>query len=202
MTARQSEETMTSQPLVLPPQTAIQPTCAPVNPVATTIDETADWKVYKDEKYGYEIKYPKILKIGIISKRDNQSLTSMAQLHGGVILHIDYQDNILRSQTSQIAVYVYDSNNLSLETWIKTNSTERAFATEPTLEFHEFKKIKDNLVIDNLPAIEFQSTVMSSISHDVALKKGQYVYVVNNTSVGDDLSKIYDQMLSTFKFLE
>ncbi|HLC94232.1 MAG TPA: hypothetical protein VJH96_01545 [Patescibacteria group bacterium] len=56
MTSQKNQESPTNQPLVIP-QTAVSPTSTSANPI-TTSDETANWKTYTNNRYGYNIKYP------------------------------------------------------------------------------------------------------------------------------------------------
>lgn len=59
LNSKTNEETPVIQPSIVPPvQTNVISTTPPTSQTMTGTDETANWKVYKNTKYGYSIKYP------------------------------------------------------------------------------------------------------------------------------------------------
>lgn len=149
---------------------------------------------YTDNQFNFQIIYPNTMSVRKINKRDEL-------LIGGASANLIYNDNEFRSQASEIYVSVYKSGGLTLEDWLSQNSTVQPFGSDTENEFYSFTKL-DMSLLDNIEGIKFGGETFGFKEVNVAAKNGDHIYVVGYVEVADDLSLYYDQILSTFKFLE
>lgn len=95
------------------------------------------WEIYRNEKFGYEIKYPKGMEIG--GKPEDESMRIDIEKYLGVPDNlINERDKALdRSFILSMSVWVEPANNtsqLSLKDWIWENVHEQKQAPYPELE--------------------------------------------------------------------
>ncbi len=149
-------------------------------------------KVYTNTDFGFHFSYPINGNVQQLAKRDNFLL-------GGAIYKLLKSSNA-QPQSSEVYVHVYDNNNLSLTDWITYNSTAQPFGSEPQKEFFAFVSLGQKSV-NGLNGISFRNDVMGFTEHNIAVLKGKYVYVIGNIEVADDLSADYNNILSSFVFI-
>ncbi len=180
------------QNYLLNQQIAQSPTASP----SPATNPTIDWETYTSSDWDFQIKYPRTMKATKIDKRDDL-------LIGGVRFGLIYDDDAFRPQASEVNVWMYDSNDLSLIDWLKHNSTDKGFGSEPTREFSEYKEVGP-ATLGNIEGLKFTSKAMGFIDTRIAIKDSNSgnIYSVGYVKVADDLSSTFDHMLSTFKFLD
>lgn len=172
---------------IVPPTPILSPTVVPVEEG----DPTATWKTYTNDDYGFSFRYPEKGNVQKLQKRDSLLL-------GGAVFKL-INSSKFTSQSSEVYTYVYNRDGLSLGEWIKTNSTVKPFGSEEK-EFSDYVDLGQKN-IDGFDGINFRNETMGFVNHNVAVEKGDYVYVVGYVEVADDLSSEYNQILSTFKFV-
>lgn len=182
-----------TQTSTIPTQIPTEEALASASP-SPTLATDKNQNTYTNSTYMFQIKYPETVEQHIIPKRDNLLL-------GGASFGLKYNDDVIRYQASQIYVYVFESNGLSLTEWLEANSTTQAFGTEPAKEFHEYKVLETS-TINDLPAVKFQNKVFDFPEVNTAVKKGNYIYVIGVINVADNLTTTYNQMLPTFNFIK
>jgi len=161
---------------------------SPVIPTPTTssINETADWKFYQNSKLGFSIKYPKEL------SEPTESILSTSTV-------LEFLNAESRVQLSISVGVVYD----------QSKQRELSYKEIATID----GKQPDLITVDDQPAAYIKIRDEDLIPpkpnpfNEVAIQKGRNVYTIY-FSLSNDLKKqeneqiIFDQILSTFQFLD
>jgi len=158
--------------------------------------ETPDWKTYTSFLYSFLIKYPNDLKV---SEKEN-----------GVIFDNEYKllkREIPENKYIGITVFVEKtSRDFSLEEYLKQAYPENKFGI-PVFEKrkNDFREVE----IDNIKGlVSSRGLSFEDITKTAWVKKGIYVYKISAvgyqtgstyTKIGE---KVFDQILSTFKFTQ
>ena len=151
----------------------------------TPVDETANWKIYRNKKYGYEIKYPEDWKF------EEQKL--MANL--GHLNSILLQSNKKSSNLEE--------DSLSIDIWNSSVYSYDQLMEPPPGGIDPDSVKKEKTIVDSQPATELSYTLVGDISSgsqgakEVFVQKNQLLYKIKRGS-----SKKCDQILSTFRFLD
>ena len=190
------KQALPNQQVFQPPVPTSSPTSVPTQvseiTSVSTPAENANWKSYTNTEYGFSVKYPDSMEAIPIQKRDEMLL-------GGVRFNLIYKDNQFRPQASEIHVWVYDGKNLSLDQWLSDNSTSQPFGSAAEKEFYNFKKTGTSK-LGSKNGISFTNEAFGFNDTETAVEKGNFIYMVGYVKVSDDLSSVFDQILSTFKF--
>ena len=157
-------------------------------------DETADWKTYRNEEYGYEIKYPPNFYYDECEICDT---------------HVSFQE-LDRWEGSyewpRLGIEKFNSGDFSLLDWLKQRWLLQDIDIGTQNYYQEnLNKILDKregLSINNYQAIKL-SLDFSSGNYDIFIYNGTNTIVkATCVSSAEDISKTCNQMLSTFRFLK
>ncbi len=155
--------------------------------ISFSLNETADWKTYRNEEYGFEVKYPEDWKI----------ITKTVRSTGTEIEFYKNKDTKISIRSG----FRYSQNlgrNYSLEEWI-TESKEAIKKYQLNLKEEEIK-------IDNVQAtkLSYRNT-QDLTTYEIYTQKEGLMYeiiVLFNSSNENIYNQTFNQILSTFKFIE
>ena len=166
---------------------------------AKEVDSITNWKTYRNEKNQFAFKYPEDLHIEVNQSGDNQATILSNRWK--------WKEYPPASEYIELLIRTIEVDpTVSLENWLKKytirplpDGTNRSFVTG------EMKSYQ----VGDLQSISFTGVVESEVKY-VYMKKNQRVVELSLHGYGTGASykqslmgeKIFDQILSTFKFLQ
>jgi len=178
-------------------------------------DETANWKTYRNEEYGFEFKYPKDYNIREETVTDR--LTKIRILSPEKT--VEFGTNQYTTNNIRIDINIYNNpNSLQLNQWLGGISETDS---GPTFD----AKYRRVISINGIEGVQWYSGCCGGCEEDVYIRGDKIIYnfaLEGGTpggselcegdvckecdtccfSVSGEVESIFNQMLSTFRFLE
>lgn len=155
------------------------------------IDETTDWKTYRNEEYGYEVKYPMEWEKYFLISKNKISWKIPDEIICGKACDIFHT----------ISIEVYKKNYTSTGDWLKELNT-----SVPEEAYPPDYKIDREITISGLAGLEVSQESEGGLYTKVGVIKNNFVYeftkLKTNWEKNESIDKEFYQMLSTFRFLE
>jgi len=158
-------------------------------------DETADWQTYRNEEYGFEIRY-------------HSNFLAQDEVNGAAFIEEGWRGEAVHYPFIGIE---FIETSFTPQQWVAEKGTEVQLTGEAPLGFQSDKYIyfglkdKEIKTISTLQTFQFYSAGVSGVNNNTLIqhKDDTLINIYRHTSGTGEVSKdIYDQMLSTFRFLE
>ncbi len=229
------EEVPTPSPTVSPtptttPTSSSFPTSTSPTGDASTTDETANWKIYTNEEYGYEIKYPSQVENIMFFEEDNtisldinyymsQEIAQQMLPDGffNNISGIPEKDGKIRVGQDYVQVYIKENfDQMNIEKWIQKHEScgyskgNELNMDKVVLENCSFAGVS-GIRIKNLgtcpPGASFVSDIVylphnNRIYSIRLLENGGWLHSSLRDYFKTEREHNFDQILSAFKFID
>ena len=172
-----------------PTSQSVSPTPKTVSSISIPPDETAGWKVYKNERFGFQLKYP--VNYEVSNKNPNGESTYIMPIG------FNKMDEQERGFSSFININVLTSDS---------NSTPETFVSSAKGPGFDDKRDIKTITIDGKPAIQFMSNNTQLGSGDetntvIATNQKKELIIISISAQGNSDPYLFpNQILSTFKF--
>ncbi len=141
------------------------------------VDATSDWKIYRNEEYGYKVKYPRDWAAEKISERSSSFYKT------------DAPQDLYGKPAFPITITIENNpQQLPIDQWIEQNKEDLILSE------------KESIIIDETPGVKFiEAGMVSYLS--VYVGKKSTIYRISTPDNSEYLST-FNQILSTFKWTE
>ena len=164
-------------------------------------NETADWKTYRNEEYGFEVMYPEDYFFEQGAYVSNEEYRKS---------WVQFADSKWKEQMVHNPSLIIDliKTDLSVEEYLNETGDEGSIIDGTCLKeaiYCSVKNEKDIYISDNkIPALQFSSVAVSGSDNHVLIKDKGYIIDLrkHNSGIGSFPENVYDQILFSFKFIE
>lgn len=161
-------------------------------------EETANWQTYRNEEYGFEIKYPQGFSIDPSSGR--QTISPSSESVPNLVMYFAANEWLGQQLNYPTIGITVSRTNLTAKQWVEENFL---VGPEPGQydPYHGRSKEITETTIGNYPVLQFDYFFASGHSRYMVFRgKDTVISLSNNVTGFGDNEEIYNQMLSTFKF--
>jgi len=171
------------------PPFSISPTLSPIT------DPTANWKTYKNEEFGFEVRYP----------ADIFEVQTGQRSLGGIFVNIKEINHLsaaTEGMSSSVSITASMEEGITdLDAYLEKIKSENVFLSETTRG--DLISNLQKTIFNGYDAYQFNESIgISTVEQKILLKSG-VAFQISKSLTGTKLvpeGKIHDQILSTFKF--
>ena len=195
---------MQNEVVEMPEENLVETGLRPVSTSKSMSNETADWETYRNEEYGYSVSYPAdwdLFEEPVEASRD---------LIGNELQKVYFTKNYISELSDsyfwpkffEIKV-LQNPNGYTLEEWAENYQVPLGVNPETNLA-----KLVGDTMINNKPAKQFSVFQFDSYNIETVTIYNEFVYKLTYSDAqGNDPDyessrKVYNQILSTFRFLD
>lgn len=160
------------------------------------VEETADWKIYKNEEYGFEMTYPEEWVAMAPTKNlegdscknnpQNEQITIFAR---DILDQCGFLVHSIPPGNADVTIWVFDQVFEDIGTILEPPTENIAIDGELAVMYRfSFQQARPNV---NATRIYFNHR-----------ERGYLIFLKNQNEEGTSYDPLYDQILSTFRFLE
>lgn len=169
------------------------PSPQPTNQLSPASDETANWKTYTNSKYGFSFKYPSDL---VVSEPGSIRLTNEVPM-----------SQVASDKYINILIFVHSIDpQIDLKKWVEKDTTRnRPDGTVGSIVVGTIENYKSS----SLQGFTYHGGAEVNIKHVVIQKKDNIIdFTLDCYQTGcsykdnPDAERIFNQILSTFKFTQ
>jgi len=164
-------------------------------------DETADWQTYQDEEYGFEIKYPE----DYFFEQDTYALNEKYRKSWVQFADLEWKDQRVHNPSLIIDLIKTD---LSIEEYLNKTGDEGSIMDGTCSKEATYCLVKNEKDIfvggDEVSALQFSSAAVSGSDDHALVKNEEYIIDLrkHNSGIGSFPENVFNQILSTFKFIK
>jgi len=177
-------------PPISPTVQVLSTTPQTTSSISISPDETASWKTYKNTKFGFQFEYP-------LTSFELKTWEPVKNL--SLSLSLLQVTNDMAPQKPEIGISVFENpDNKSIKDWVNT------FSRSGQIFFANLKNLKD-YQLSGKSGLSFETDNVIRVNYVVVPLNSRSVIGIYYTEIGSNISLLnetYNQILSTFKFLE
>ncbi len=167
-------------------------------------NETAGWQIYRNEQYGFEIKYPKDFFVQERSVGTSTDIEFADKQWQGQQIH--YSMIFIESIATELSPAELVAKKGTTASILDEEANPPCTREKGGCEYFSLSNQRDDVVgSGNLPVYQFSNAAVSAANDNTMIQDKENGWIINiarhTSSNGEVPPEIYSQMLSTFRFI-